>query len=85
MPYWFGDAAFGVMAVLLAAVDAGLGACFLGNFRGEAALASGLQVPSGWRLFGAVLLGRPDGQDRRSPSLDRARQPLSQRIHRGQW
>ena len=66
VPYWFGDAAFGVMAVLLAAVDAGLGACFLGNFRGEAALASGLQVPSGWRLFGAVLLGRPDGQDRRS-------------------
>ena len=35
VPYWFGDAAFGVMAVLLAAVDAGLGACVLGAFRGE--------------------------------------------------
>ena len=29
MPYWPGDAAFGVMAVLLGAVDAGLGACVL--------------------------------------------------------
>jgi nitroreductase len=34
VPYWIGDAAFGVMTVLLAAVDAGLGACVMGNFRG---------------------------------------------------
>ncbi len=33
VPYWIGDAAFGVMTVLLAAVEAGLGACILGNFR----------------------------------------------------
>jgi nitroreductase len=85
VPYWFGDAAFGVMAVLLAAVDAGLGACFLGNFRGETALALGLQVPNRWHLFGAVLLGRPDGHDRRSRSLDRAAPPPAQRIHRGRW
>ena len=60
VPYWYGDAAFGVMALLLAAVDAGLGACVLGNFRGEAVLAQTLRVPDGWRLFCAVLLGRPD-------------------------
>ncbi len=71
VPYWMGDAAFGVMSALLAAVDEGLGACMLGNFRGEAALASALGVPDGWRLFGAVALGRPDGADHRSPSLDR--------------
>ncbi len=35
VPYWTGDAAFGVMTVLLGAVDAGLGACILGNFRGR--------------------------------------------------
>src|ERR1700729_1055172 len=29
VPYWYGDAAFGVMTVLLAAVDAGLGSCVL--------------------------------------------------------
>jgi nitroreductase len=85
VPYWFGDAAFGVMAVLLAAVDAGLGACLLGNFRGEAVLAARLQVPDGWHLFGAVLLGRPDGQDHRSRSLHRATPERAQRVHRGRW
>ncbi len=73
VPYWIGDAAFGVMTVLLAAVDAGLGACILGTFRGEAELGARLGVPDGWRLFCAVLLGHPDGRDHRSASVDRPR------------
>jgi nitroreductase len=85
VPYWIGDAAFGVMAVLLGAVDAGLGACILGAFRGEPALAECLGVPDGWRLFAAVALGRPDGRDHRSRSLDRARPATASRIHRGRW
>ena len=59
------------MSVLLGAVDAGLGACILGSFRGESELAGALGVPEGWRLFCAVALGRPDGHDHRSASLDR--------------
>jgi nitroreductase len=85
VPYWTGDAAFGVMSVLLAVVDGGLGACFLGNFRGEDELARALGVPAGWRLFGAVLLGRPDGRDHRSPSLDRAGPDPAARVHRRTW
>jgi nitroreductase len=85
VPYWTGDAAFGVMTVLLAAVDAGLGACILGNFRGEAALAHALGVPASWRLFCAVPVGYPDGNDHRSPSLDRPRPDPEARIHRGSW
>lgn len=85
VPYWIGDAAFGVMTVLLAAVDAGLGACVLGAFRGEAELAARLDVPPGWRLFCAVLLGHPDGGDHRSASLDRDSPKPSERIHRGRW
>jgi nitroreductase len=85
VPYWTGDAAFGVMTVLLAAVDAGLGACILGNFRGEAELAAVLGVPSEWRLFCAVLVGRPDGGNRPSPSLERSRPDPSDRVHRGSW
>ena len=85
VPYWTGDAAFGVMAVLLGAVDAGLGACVLGAFRGEAELAARLRVPDGWRLFCAVLLGRPDGGDHRSASLDRLAPAPAERIHRGAW
>jgi nitroreductase len=83
VPYWFGDAAFGVMAVLLGAVDEKLGACFLGNFRNEPALLEAFGVPEPWRLFGTVLLGRPDGADHRSASLDR---PAPEgRVRRGRW
>jgi nitroreductase len=87
VPYWLGDAAFGVMTVLLCAVDAGLGACILGNFRGEEALASALGVPEAeaWSLFCAVLLGHPDGNDHPSPSLDRPRPGHEDRIHRSSW
>ena len=85
VPYWFGDAAFAVMAVLLCAVDAGLGACVLGNFRGEAALAASLGVPDAWRLFGAVALGVPAGDTHRSRSLDRPVPAVTDRIHSGRW
>jgi nitroreductase len=85
IPYWYGDAAFGVMTVLLGAVDAGLGACILGTFRGEPDLAQALDVPAGWRLFCAVVVGRPDGDDRRSPSLDRRLPRREDRIHKGRW
>ena len=85
VPYWVGDAAFGVMAVLLGAVDAGLGACILGTFRGEDELAVRLGVPGAWKLFCAVLLGHPDGGDHRSASLDRAGPSKAARIHRGRW
>jgi nitroreductase len=85
VPYWFGDAAFGVMAVLLQAIDAGLGACVLGNFRGEQDLAGALGVPEEWRLFCAVVLGKPAGAQRKSRSVDRPRTPITDRIHRGGW
>jgi len=85
VPYWYGDAAMGVMAVLLAAVDAGLGACILGAFRGTDTLAERLGVPENWRLYCAVALGRPDGDDHRSASLDRPRPPRHERVHRGRW
>jgi nitroreductase len=85
VPYWTGDAAFGVMAVLLGAVDAGLGACILGTFRGETELAGVLGVPREWRLFCAVVLGHPDGNDRRSPSLNRPLPDSATRLHRGRW
>lgn len=85
VPYWFGDAAFSVMTLLLSVAPTGLGACFLGNFRGEQPLLAALGVPGGWRLFGAVLLGRPDGADHRSPSLDRPAPGIAERVHRGRW
>ncbi len=85
VPYWFGDAASATMALLLLATAEGLGAGFLGNFRGETELLGALGVPAGWRLYGAVLLGHPDGADPRSPSLTRPGPTRAARIHRGHW
>jgi nitroreductase len=85
VPYWFGDAAFATMTLLLRAADARIGACFLGNFRGEAAVLAALGVPAGWRLFGTVLLGHPDGLDHRSASLDRPRPATAERLHHDRW
>lgn len=85
VPYWFGDAAFATMTLLLRATEVGLGCCFLGNFRGEDVLLPALGVPGGWRLFGTVLLGHPDGADHRSPSLSRPGPSAATRIHRGRW
>lgn len=83
VPYWFADAAFCVHTLLLGATAEGLGACFLGNFRGEDAVLRALEVPAGWRLFGAVVLGYPDGDDHRSTSLTRP-SPAT-RVHHGRW
>lgn len=85
VPYWFADAAFCVHTLLLEATAEGLGACFLGNFRGERAVLEALDVPPGWRLFGVVVLGHPDGNDHRSPSLTRKRPRAPTRVHRGRW
>lgn len=84
VPYWFADAAGEVLTVLLGATDAGLAGCFLGNFRGEESLLSELDVPEGWRLFGTVLLGHPDGEDHPSSSLARPA-PGHPRLSGGRW
>ncbi|MGH9007327.1 MAG: nitroreductase family protein [Acidimicrobiales bacterium] len=85
VPYWFGDAAFTVQLLLLGATAAELGAAFLGNFRREDALLEALAVPVGWRLFGAVVLGRPDDEDRRSASLERPTSPGAGVVHWSRW
>ena len=85
VPYWDLDCAFATMLLLLAAVDAGLGALFFGIFRNEGALLAGLGVPAAFRPIGAVALGHPAGDDRPSPSLARGRRPLADVVHRGRW
>ncbi len=85
VPYWFGDAAFSTMLLLLGVADAGLGAAFLGAFRGEAELLAACGVPEGWRLFGAVVIGHPDGLDTPSRSLGRRPETGAGALHRSRW
>ncbi len=85
VPYWLVDTAFATMALLLGATDLGLGAAFLGNFRGEEDLATVLGIPSHHRWLGAVLLGEPRQPDRPSSSAGRPRRTLAASVHRGGW
>lgn len=85
VPYWFVDAGQVVLTLLLAATEAGLGSCFLGNFRGEESLVAALGVPTGWRYAGAVLLGEAAGDDPVSSSLRRTWRQTDDAVHYGRW
>jgi nitroreductase len=85
VPYWFADAAFSTMAVLLGVTAAGLGACFLGNFRQEREVLQSFGVESRWRLFGTVVVGHPDEHDHRSASLDRPAVPEANQVRFDRW
>ena len=85
VPFWFVDAGFAVMPLLLGAADAGIGAAFLGNFRGEEALRTELGVPDRLRWLGAVLLGEAGEPDPPSLSSARPRRTLGDSVHRGGW
>jgi nitroreductase len=83
VPYWFGDAAFATMALLLLAEEAGLAGCFLGAFRNEPDVLADVGAPRGRRLFGAVLLGHAASVQSRSSSLDRDGPSRADRVVRG--
>jgi len=86
VPYWDIDAAMGVMLMLLAAVDEGVGGWFFGIFQGEAELTRWLGVPEGFRAIGAVALGYPSPEERKRGSiLTRRRRPLKDVVHYGGW
>jgi hypothetical protein len=73
------------MAALLLAEERELAAAFLGSFRGEEDLKGALGIPESYRVYGAILLGRPDDGDHRSSSLDRPGPTRSHRLHRGSF
>lgn len=85
VPFWWVDAAFATMSLLLSATDRGIGAAFLGNFRGEDALRAGLGVPDRLVWLGAVLLGEPAAPDPPSASAGRRRREVADCVHRGHW
>lgn len=71
IPYWFVDAGCSLMLLLLAAVDEGLAAGFLGlDEGGRERLKVVLGIPADVEVIGVVTLGTP-APDRRSSSLDR--------------
>lgn len=84
VPYWWVDGGMGVLALLLAATDEGLGACFFGLFERERPLLAALGVPPDRRALGVVALGHP-APDEPGRSAARPRRPFDDVVHRGRW
>jgi nitroreductase len=85
VPYWYVDAGFASLLMLLGVVDEGLAACFFGvpPERFDAYRAA-FDVPAAFTPIGALSVGYP-APDRRSPSLKRGRRPVAEVAHRGRW
>jgi nitroreductase len=84
-PYWDIDTGFGVLLILLTAVDLGLGALFFGIFQGEKALMDALGVPAGYRPIGAIAVGHPTAGERSRPSLPTGRRHLDEVVRWERW
>jgi nitroreductase len=81
VPYWWVDAGASMMLLLLAVVDEGLAAGFLGSHNlGD--LSTLLDIPDDVAPIGIVTIGHP-ASDRRSGSLARGRR--TDAIHRERW
>lgn len=79
VPYWWVDAGAAMMAVLLAAVDEGLAAGFLG-VHSIPDLKKLLEIPDHFSPIGLITVGHP-APDRKSTSLDRGQRPLAETLH----
>ncbi len=83
VPFWFMDIGASIMALLLAVVDEGLGAAFVGVHDLQA-LRRLLNVPQEVTPMGAIAIGHP-APDKRSTSLKRGRKPLESVVHWNKW
>jgi nitroreductase len=85
VPYWYVDAGFASLLMLLGAVDEGLGACFFGIPAGKVdGYRAAFGVPAEFAPVGALTIGYP-APGPRSPSLRRGRKPVGQVTYRGRW
>jgi nitroreductase len=86
VPYWWVDAGAAVMAVLLAATDAGLGSLLFGQFRHTTAVAAAFGIPADRRAVGTIALGWPDaGSGTSGRSASRRRPSLDDIVHLNGW
>jgi len=81
LPYWHADAAMATLALLLLIEEDGWQATLWGNFRHGGDVLNWAHVEDE-TLFGAILVGRGDGNDVASQSLSRNVPPRAQRVRR---
>jgi nitroreductase len=86
VPYWFVDAGAVMMLVLLAAIDEGLAAAFVGHPDQKRIFDELLGLPADVVPIGLAVLGHP-APDGGTPGsrLDSRRRALDDQIHRERW
>ncbi len=83
LPYWLIDTAFATMLLLAKVTDSGLGASFIGIFRGEDELSHRFNLRPTQQPIGLIFIGQIDvDDDGGSPKRIERRAPES-RIHLG--
>ncbi len=86
VPYWDVDAGMAAMAMLLAAVDEGLGGWLFGLFGGEQELLRAFGVPEEFRPIGVIGIGYPAAvPGERGSAATRRRRRFVELIHRNGW
>jgi nitroreductase len=86
MPFWHMDAAMASLLIMQTVVDEGLGSCFFGiPPERDAEVRREFAIPDDFDPVGVLTIGHPaSGGAKGSPSR-RARKPLDEVVHRGQW
>jgi nitroreductase len=85
VPYWYVDAGFLCLLMLLASVDEGLGALLFGLIPADIpAFRSEFGVPDSWDPVGCVAIGHADPAAPRRDLRSR-RLPAEELIHRDRW
>ena len=81
VPYWFTDAAMATMALLLLLEESDWQATLWGNFRNDEEVLRWAGIVDE-ELVATILIGKADGHDEPSTSLDRDVAPRSARVRR---
>ncbi|HKH87771.1 MAG TPA: nitroreductase family protein [Acidimicrobiales bacterium] len=85
VPYWYVDAGFLALLMLLASVDLGLGALLFGLIPEDIpAFRAEFGVPDGYDPIGCVAIGHEDPAAPRRDLRPR-RRPAEELVHRGSW
>ncbi len=81
IPYWHADAAMATMALLLLLEESGWHATLWGSFRRDHEVLAWANIADE-ELFASVIIGRADGNDVASPSLNRKVPTRRERVRR---
>lgn len=85
VPYWYVDAAFATMLILLEAVDLDLGAAFVGSTPGHTErLREAFGVPGDFEAIGVILVGHRHPDVGPAYRRDR-RRPREEMVFQGRW